>query len=378
MGESSAALRLGRPGIAVALAAAALVAVLLLASNGPVGLPLTPSHLSTDAKTGCKAALALPTPICHVMVVYLENQEFSAVMNTSFEGQYLAPHYALAGQYYSVEHYSFPNYLAATAGYVTNYQHLMNRTNIVNLIQNRTPAISWDAYMGGMPHACYLDQNFTADYRAAHNPFVYYEDIWNNQTYCRNHDLPWNGWLKAVSAGKLPNYAFISPNTTNDCWKFGLASCDAWLQTWLTPLVNASFFKNTAMFITYDEGAPNDTLGVNNGTGGGHIYTVLVSPYACPGYVSQHQYNAYNLLTTTEWLLHIGTLGIADNWTTAPPMADMFCFKNGTAIPPGNETPLRGLPIGGHALPGAPGFGSTVAAVRASESAPRTRAPVAP
>ncbi|MCI4368504.1 MAG: alkaline phosphatase family protein, partial [Thermoplasmata archaeon] len=153
-------------------------------------------------------------------------------------------------------------------------------------------------------------------------------------TRCDAHDLNFTSWNSSVSSGVLPNYAFIGPNATHSCWKkgFGVSICDAWLKSWLSPLVNDSFFNSSVFFITYDEGQFGSTLGANGSLGGGHVYFTAVSPYACPGYVSYYNYTAFNLLTTTEWLLGLGQLGQNDSWVTHPPMTGLFCFPSNWTV----------------------------------------------
>ncbi|HEV2317073.1 MAG TPA: alkaline phosphatase family protein [Thermoplasmata archaeon] len=331
----------GRTGIALGVFA---VTAVLLGSSA--GLSSPHGQAGAPPPTGlapCEVKLQLPTPICHVFVVFLENQEEKVAYNATFE-HYLATHYAFAADYHSILHYSFPNYLAATAGYKQNLVHPMGKKNLVDLINSRTPKLSWYSFEESMLYPCW--RNGTSAYRVTHNPFVWYSDVYNNFTNCKFHDTTFTTWNTLVSKNTVPNYAFFAPNTTDDCWRFGLSLCDAWLHSWLTPYVNASWFANSAFIVTYDEGWTNDTTSSNGTVGGGHVYTVAVSPYACKGYVSTHPYNHYDLFTTTEWLLDLPSLGgiYQDNWTADPPMKDLFCFPNGTT--------QNTLPFGGGHAPG--------------------------
>lgn len=312
------------------------MAVLALAAfglSGGLGGAAASGAPTGSSEAYCQKANNLPSPICHVIVMFFENQLDYSVLQTKFQGGVLAKQYADAGRMYSVEHFSFPNYLAATAGYVTNFQHPMNQTNVVDLLKAHQPALSWDAYMGGMSTPCNETPN--ADYRTAHNPFGWYADIANNRSYCRSHDVNMSAFTTAVATNHVPVYSFISPNVTDDCWKLGVRSCDAWLSQWLPPLMNDSFWAHTALILTYDESILSDNSSVNGTVGGGHIYTSIVSPYSCKGFTSKVHYDQYDILTTTEWLLGLGRLGAGhqDNWTQDPPMSDMFCFPNGTAPP---------------------------------------------
>ncbi|MCI4321954.1 MAG: alkaline phosphatase family protein, partial [Thermoplasmata archaeon] len=242
-------------------------------------------------------------------------------------------------------------YTAATSGVANNYQHVMKLHNVVDLLNAHSPALSWNAFMQGMPYAC--DQNHSAMYRAAHNPFVYYADIWGNQSYCQSHDLGFQAWSHDVAINQTPTYGFFSPNITNECWASNITVCDTFLRHWMSPLLNDSFFQSSVFFLTYDEGSSNSTLGAGT-KGGGHVYTAAISPYACAGYTSTYNYTHYNLLTTTEWLLGLNSTGNAnDSWALHPPMKDLFCFPPGWPLAPGpltrdaaaDGTPLLELPV---------------------------------
>jgi hypothetical protein len=314
--------RLAAVGVVFAVAFVLLGAIPL--SGGSSGTALT---TAASTSNGCPGQ-PLPTPICHVFVVYFENEEANATLRQPFF-RYLAQHYDYASEFFSVEHYSFPNYLAATSGEPNNWIHPIHASNVGNLIEDSKLNLTWASYMQSMPYAC--DRNTSAGpYRLAHDPMVWYDNVYSNASYCKAHVLPFTAWNSAVKYDTLPNYAFLAANTTNDCWKTGLPACDAWLQSWLTPLVNDSFFQHSAFIITFDEGATTDLSGVNGTTGGGHVYATVVSPYACLGNSTSYNYNAFDILTTTEWLLHLGRTGHNDSFAQHPPMRDMFCFPPGT------------------------------------------------
>jgi hypothetical protein len=327
--------------VRAALALPALLALLLLASIPIAGMGAAgPSPGSTGAPASSCPQLLLPTPICHVVIVFLENQNESWVLRHAPFQKYLANKYALASQYYSALHFSYPNYVAATSGTETNYVKLHDERNVADLIENTTGGMTWKAYFENMRYPC--DNVASGGYRITHNPFVFYRDIWNNQTRCQSHDVSFANYTHDARTGALPNYAFFGPNASHSCWKAGLRVCDPWLRSFVSPMVNSSTFNSTAIFLTYDEGPTNDTSGISGTKGGGHVYTVAVSPYACPGYVSTTQYNPYNLLTTSEWLLGLGRTGHNDSWVHHPPMRDLFCFPNATGGGVGHP-PLPGF-----------------------------------
>jgi hypothetical protein len=316
--------------VAVALTFAFVVSSFGLAVGVATVAPLTPAGAPAATTNSSCPSLKLPTPICHVIIIFLENQNVSWVLHHAPFQEYLAAKYAFASQYYSVIHYSYPNYVAATSGSETNFIHVHAKKNIVDLIRAANGTQTWMAYYEDMPVPC---DNMTApQYRIAHNPFVFYADIWNNPSLCKPHDVNFTALYAAENTSHMPNYVFIGPNNTHSCWQSGSGekACDPWLRGFVSPMVNATWFKSAAIFITYDEGLRTDFSGINGTKGGGHVYTAVVSPFACMGHNSTTQYNHYNLMTTSEWLLGLGRTGYNDSWTLHPPMYDMFCFPNGT------------------------------------------------
>jgi hypothetical protein len=278
------------------------------------------------ATSGSSKAPPFPTPIQHVVVVLMENQNYSTVLAQGPFEAYLAHTYGVATNDYSVHHYSIPAYLAATSGIDPGGFSIYNAVNLGDLAggSNRT----WAAFEQSMPQVCDRTTDWSDGYDADHNPFVMFKDIEGNTSRCDAHDLTWSSWTSDVAANSIPNYSFITPNTTDDDHNSSIPVGDAWLKSWLSPLVNDSaIFSNTAFLLSYDE-SENDNSPTVNGSSGGHVYTVVVSPYS-RSLSSDVFYNTYSLLTTAEWLLGLpgGTLR-NDSWTTHPPLESLFAFPN--------------------------------------------------
>jgi acid phosphatase len=312
------------------------------------------------------ASPTFPTPIEHVVVVMDENQNYTPVMAEGPFEAYLARTYATATNDYSVSHGSVPAYEAATSGIATttfpnsvaNFGDLADASNV-----------SWAAFEQSMPALCDTTDNWIDGYDTDHNPLLMFDNIVHDTTRCDAHDLTWSSWTRDVNSNAIPNYSFVTPNVTNDDHNASIPVGDAWLQGWLSPLINDSaIFSNTAFVITYDEdaGGPQNTKTVN-GSSGGQVYTAIVSPFS-RGLSSDTFYNTYSLLTTAEWLLGIagGTLG-NDSWTLHPPMKDLFSF-------PSNPSPWSGVLNLDYAIIGATfvliGTGLTVVLVRRRRKAP--------
>lgn len=297
---------------------ATLVAIaMLLAALVPSGAA-APHGISAWASSPAGPATKLfPTTLRHEVVVYLENQELKDVLaNASYE-RYLSQKYAFATEYYSIGHFSLPNYLAATSGISPNLFKLSPAKNVGDLVERR--GLTWGAFMQSMPVPC--DNKTAGLYTIVHNPFIMYSDVYTNQSRCRAHDQNFTAWQSAVSSGTLPTYSFLSPDQHNNSRFTNLTYADNWLRGWLTPLINSTAFNNTVVFVLYDEGT--STLGAH-GKGGGHIFLTAVSNQSRMGYRSPIAYDDFDLLTTTEWLFSLGRTGHNDNWSVNPPMRDLF------------------------------------------------------
>lgn len=272
-----------------------------------------------------------PSDIQHVIVVYLENEAASSVLKDGPFEKHLAYTYAYASNYYAITHPSAPNYLAGTSGSVfsqtgsDNY-HVYSSVNLGDLVQDAGK--TWAAYDENMPTPC--DLNNTTSYAVKHNPFTFYQDIIDDRaTECNVHDLPQADWNTSVADNTVPNYVFYTPNLYDDGHNSNVEFADAWLKAWLSPLLNDSFFQSSVFLITYDEGA-NDAG--YNGTAGGNVYFVAVSPYARMHSTLAENESHYDMLTTVEWLLGLGTTGqLNDNVTLWPAMTSLFSFTSSSA-----------------------------------------------
>ncbi|MCI4331921.1 MAG: alkaline phosphatase family protein [Thermoplasmata archaeon] len=295
---------------------------------------------------------AFPTPIQHVVVVYLENAEASTVLASGLFEEGLYDSYAHAPNAFSICHPSEPNYLAGTSGSPhgrcgTDAYTQISATNIGDLLETKNR--SWAGYMESMPSPCDLSNAYP--YAVKHNPFVFYRDIVTNSSRCRSHDLPLSSWNASVAKGTIPSYSFITPNLRHDGHDTSVAFADRWLKGWLTPLLSSRWYAHTVFFVTYDEGTSN--RGANGTTGGGHIYLATVSPFTSVGASVRTNVTLVNLLTTTEWLLGLGQLGRSDNWSAHPPMTALFDFPPTAGASPPN--PLALSSAGGlWAVPGVP------------------------
>src|SRR5579875_933551 len=271
--------------------------------------------------------------IQHVVLILFENAERSTVLSNGPFFRHLAYSYESASNYYGVTHPSAPNYLALTDGRPmqsgSDAYHVYNETNLADLLEAHH--LTWGAYLESMPSPC--DTHNAQPYAVKHNPFVYYSDIVNNPARCQAHDQSLDAWNASVASGTVPNFAFIAPNMNDDGHNTSVAYADHWLEGFLSPLLNDSFFQHTVFFLTWDEGL--NSVGFDNRTQGGNVLLEAISPFVPSGSVYSQNANHYSLLTTIEWLLGLPSCGGNDNPANYPPMTPLF---TSAVVPP---TPVR-------------------------------------
>ncbi|MFZ0891375.1 MAG: alkaline phosphatase family protein [Thermoplasmata archaeon] len=315
----------------------ALIAILLSSS---FLLALQPASAAVGpSPQAAPAASNFPTPIRHVIVLFMEDQGVSDVLaNGSFE-RYLLTKYAFASQYDGLTSDSLANYRITASG--QNSNGTATTLNVPTLVDNAGE--SWAAFEESMPTPCdqtstYFNTTLPASvvgtqtdhlvYDVNHDPFVVFNNITHNLAYCKAHVLNLDAWTTALQNDDLPNYVWIAPNDTDNDHHCPPATCpgaiphgDAWLRAFLSPFLNSSAFSDSVVFLTFDY---NSTEGYT--TNLAPVYFAALSPWAKPGYESTVSYTHYNLLTTTMWLLGLGQTLNGVDWTSYPPMMDLFDF----------------------------------------------------
>ncbi|MDG6928464.1 MAG: hypothetical protein JRN39_03240 [Nitrososphaerota archaeon] len=353
--------------------------------NGPARAvaALLLAGLALSASSSPASATALPTPIRHVIVIVMENQEFSGVIgNPSAPYQNaLASEYALATQYYAAAHPSLPNYLAlvggSTFGVSSDCQPggcSVTATNLADLLAAR--GLSWKEYAESMPSNCSQSVSPDGEYVPKHDPFVYFTGITNNtgsgQTspYCQAHVVPFTQFRADLQGGALPNFAFITPNICDDAHSCSLSIGDAWLSAVVPEITSSPQFNSTVLFITYDEGSTNSGFGPAHG---GRVVCIVVSPFARKGFSSDVPYSHYSLLATVESVFGLDNLGRND--VNATVMSDMFAIPlpapTGRTLPGG--PPVRVFSLESLAAPVAAAAGLALLAFAAYSLQRRSR-----
>ncbi len=266
------------------------------------------------------------------MVLMLENHSYSQVIgNTSAPYiNSLANTYGLATNYDANSHYSIPNYFWVTTGaYVTTSDGTSSTFNVDNVTRYLLAAgLTWKAYEESIPSVGYTGPT-QEPYERNHDPFSYLSDVKNSAQV--NNIVPFTQLATDLANNQLPNYSFITPNSTHDGHNGTMATVDSWLKTNLAPLLQSPYFQpggDGLLIITFDESVDSDCAPLTscpklpeNG-GGGHIATIVIGPNVTPGTKSTNFYQHPSTLKTMLTALGIsGAPGAAAN---APVMSDFF------------------------------------------------------
>jgi len=113
---------------------------------------------------------------------------------------------------------------------------------------------------------------------------------------------------KDLSANKLPQWMFITPNMTNDGHDTSVTTAGKWIKSFLSPLLSDSnFMNNTLVLLTFDETAVQS--GVNK------VFSVLLGdaiPASSKGTTDGTAYSHYSQMATVENNWGLGDLGLGD------------------------------------------------------------------
>jgi fibronectin type 3 domain-containing protein len=289
------------------------------------------------AYSGVASASTLP-PIQNIFVIVMENFNWAQI-----EGNAGAPYInsllaigARAEQYYTPpgNHPSLPNYIWMEAG--TNFgittddlPAVLHQSSTAHLTASLNNAgISWKVYAEGILGTdCPLTNEGTS-YTTSHNPFVYFDDITNNQSAtsatCIAHNRPYSELANDLTNNTVVRYNFIVPNLIHDMHDTDIPTGDSWLSTEVPRILSSQAYQNNgALFITWDEGSSDSD---------GPIGLIALSPFAKPGYSNSIHYTHSSLLRTIQEFLGVSTSFLGDA-ANATDLSDLFAATISLAQP---------------------------------------------
>ncbi|GAC1664714.1 MAG: phosphatidylinositol-3-phosphatase [Candidatus Acidiferrum sp.] len=236
----------------------------------------------------------------------------------------LASQYGLASNYFANAHPSTPNYFKLTTGQtlaplsltdaVTPHGFPVDADNVVRELV--AAGKTWKSYAEDLPSVGYTGDDI-GRYAVRHNPLAYFTDVQNDAKQVQNL-VPFTQLASDLNTANLPNYSFIVPNLCNDAHDCPLSTADGWLKANIDPLIKSpQFLKDGLLIIVFDEANTLDFT-----SGGGHVASIVVSPFGKPGYKSIAFYQHQSVLRLM--LEGLGVSKLPGDATNAPAMWEFF------------------------------------------------------
>jgi phosphatidylinositol-3-phosphatase len=241
----------------------------------------------------------------HVVVILFENKEYGAVIGSGHAPTFdaLARRYALLTQSYAVAHPSLPNYLALVSGSTHGITNdcttcFVAGPSLADTVE--AAGKTWKTYAEGLPRAGYTGPA-AGRYVMKHVPFLYFRDVRKSPSR-RARVVPLPGFGSDLAARRLPDYSLVVPDLCHSMHDCSIETGDAWLRSFLKPLLRSSELARSLVLVTFDEGSSSDG-------GGGHVATLALGPLVRRGAGSARRITTYGLLRTIEDGLGLPRLG---------------------------------------------------------------------
>lgn len=289
----------------------------------------TPSPTPSPTVTPTPSPTVIPAAD-HVFLIVLENHAFSQVIGSPFMPYLnsLAAQHSLATNYFANTHPSIGNYFMLTTGNIETNNDAFTGTISSDSIPRAFAASgkTWKAYMESLPSTGYTGGD-VYPYFKHHNPFAYMTDVLGSSAETANL-VPFTQLASDMSAGALPNFAFIAPNAeddAHDCPTGGsvcldtdkLTAADNWLKNNIDPLIKSPALANSVFIIVFDE-----SLDVDLVNGGGKVAWVMAGSHVKSAFKSTTVYQHQSTLRLVLDLLRV--TDHPGNSATAPTMQEFF------------------------------------------------------
>ncbi|GAQ44343.1 hypothetical protein AtubIFM55763_011433 [Aspergillus tubingensis] len=262
--------------------------------------------------------------------IWLENIDYTdAAADDNMK--WLASQGITLTNFHAVTHPSEPNYCASAGGDTFGMdnddfiQIPANVSTIADLFD--TKGISWGEYQEHQPYPGFQGFNYSnqktydPDYVRKHNPLVLFNSIAENSTRLRQIKN-FTSFEDDLASHKLPQYGFVTPNMTNDAHDTNITFGAKWERTWVTPLLNNSYFMNdTLLLLTFDE---DETYAKHN-----KIFSILVGgviPDHLKGTTDDTFYTHYSVIASLSANWGLPSLG---RWDCGANILEIVANKTG-------------------------------------------------
>lgn len=236
-----------------------------------------------------------------------ENKEVDRVLGSSHAPAFnaLARRYAVLADYTGVAHPSLGNYLALVSGSTQGASG--DCTSCVFTAQNLADTLeahrrSWKTYAEGLPAPGFTGGQ-AEGYEKDHDPFLYFSDVLARPDRLARI-VPLTDFGRDLAAGALPEFSLVVPSLCHSMHDCSVAEGDAWLRSFVQPLLGSRGPRGTAVFVLFDEGSRRDAAG-----GGGHVAALVLGGLVRPGARASAPLDHYSVLRTIEQAWRLPYLG---------------------------------------------------------------------
>ena len=211
------------------------------------------------ARKHCMSSLLLLIPIASKLTEMQDYENAAADENQ----QWFSSQGITLTNFFALTHPSEPNYLASVGGDTFGmndddfHQAPSNVSTIVDLFD--TKGISWGEYQEHLPYPGFPGFNysnqktFSPDYVRKHNPLILYDSVAQNSSRSRQIKN-FTSFDDDLANKRLPQWAFITPNMTNDAHDTNITFASKWERSWVSSLLDNPYFMNrTLLLLTFDE-----------------------------------------------------------------------------------------------------------------------------
>lgn len=279
-----------------------------LEPSSPVSASAPPPAVRPASPTSRPTSRAAPPALTppHVMVIMEENHSIDQVIGNS-QAPYingLAKRYGMATNWSDISHPSLPNYLAYVSGSswgnpadTTPQDATYSGFTVVDELS--AAGFTWKAYMEDMPAPCDMTDQFSpGNYDVNHNPFLYFDRLRATPAQC-NRDVPYSQLGADLASNRVPDFAWVSPNTIHDMHDGSVRQGDAWLQGMLPSVLASQWYQaGGIVIVTWDEGESTE-----------QVATIVVSARTSPGTRLTAHGTIYGTLRTIEKIYRLPFLG---------------------------------------------------------------------
>ncbi|KAL2796409.1 phosphoesterase family-domain-containing protein [Aspergillus keveii] len=243
--------------------------------------------------------------------IWLENTDYESAANEGHLAK-LAKKGLTLTNLWAVTHPSEPNYCASAGGDTFGMdnddfnQIPSNVSTIADMFD--TKKIAWGEYQEHLPYPGYQGFRYPTsganDYVRKHNPMVLFDSVTQDATRLKQIKN-FTSFYEDLENHALPQYAFITPNMTNDAHDTNISFAGTWTWDFLIDLLNNEYFtKDTLIMLTFDE---NDTYELGN-----NIFTFLLGgavPKNLIGKKDDTFYTHYSIIASLSANFGIPSLG---------------------------------------------------------------------